>query len=366
MMKPQNLNKGDKVAIITLSRGLLGKNSCKHELDIAITRLKGMGLEPVIMNNSLKDMKYLEEHPEERAADLKQAFLDPSIKGIITAIGGDDTYKTIPYLMEDLEFIEAVKNNPKIFIGFSDTTNNHLMLNKLGLSTFYGPCLLIDIAELDNDMLPYTKKYFEKLFMNEDCFEIESSPIWYSDRESYSAEQVGVPRLVHKEVHGHETLNGTGVVTGFLYGGCLESIYDAMVENDNKDAPAIYRKYNIFPTDEEWSQKILFLETSELKIAPEALEKMLTELKNKNILNLVKGIIVGKPIDEFYYDEYKEVYKKVFADLNTPVLYNVNFGHSVPRCIIPYDAEATIDYDNKRIFINTQILEYSESINKKS
>ena len=25
--------------------------------------------------------------------------------------------------------------------------------NKLGLSTFYGPCLLVDIAELDNEML---------------------------------------------------------------------------------------------------------------------------------------------------------------------------------------------------------------------
>ena len=72
---------------------------------------------------------------------------------------------------------------------------------------------------------------------------------------------------------------------------------------------------------------------------------------------MIKGIIVGKPIDEKYYDEYKEVYRKVFADLETPVLYNVNFGHSVPRCIIPYDATATVDYDNKKITIDTQILE---------
>ena len=63
-----------------------------------------------------------------------------------------------------------------------------------------------------------------------------------------------------------------------------------------------------------------------------------------------------KPIDEKYYEEYKEVYKKVFSDLEKPILYNVNFGHSVPRHLLPYDAEATIDYDNKRIFINTEIL----------
>ncbi len=136
MIKPQKLNKGDKVAIVSLSRGLLGMPFCKHELDIAIKRLEDFGLIPVIMPNALKDIDYLQNHPEARASDLKEAFMDDSIKGIITAIGGDDTYKTIPYLMEDEEFKAAVRNNPKIFTGFSDTTNNHLMLNKLGLVTF--------------------------------------------------------------------------------------------------------------------------------------------------------------------------------------------------------------------------------------
>ena len=90
---------------------------------------------------------------------------------------------------------------------------------------------------------------------------------------------------------------------------------------------------------------------------PEELEKILIEFKNRNIFNLVKGLIVGKPIDEEYYEEYKEVYKKVFSDLDTPILYNINFGHSVPRCIIPYDADTTVDYNNKRIVINSKILE---------
>lgn len=363
-MKPQHLNKGDKIAIVSLSRGLLGMPFCKHELDIGIRRLKEFGLEPVIMPNALKDLEYIEKHPEVRAADLKQAFMDDSIKAIITAIGGDDTYKTIPYLMDDNEFIEAVKNNPKIFTGFSDTTNNHLMLNRIGLSTFYGPCLMADIAELDNEMLPYTKTYFEKYFMNETGYEITPSPVWYSNRENYDIEQVGKPRIMHKEMHGFETLNGSGVVTGKLYGGCLESIYDAFTGAMFDDQPRIYEKYKIFPTEEEWMEKVLFLETCELMPLPEELEKMLIELKNRKIFNLVKGIIIGKPMNEKYYEEYKDVYKKVFSDLETPILYNVNFGHSVPRCIIPYDAEATIDYDNQRIFINSQILEYSEPTKK--
>ena len=173
---PRKLNKEDKVAIVSLSSGILGMEYCEHELKIGLERLKEMGLVPVIMPNALKGVDYIEKHPEARAADLKQAFMDNSIKGIICAIGGDDTYKTIPYLMEDEEFIEAVKNNPKIFTGFSDTTNNHLMLNKLGLSTFYGPCLIADLAELENDMLPYTKEYFCKFFSNKRGYEIISSP----------------------------------------------------------------------------------------------------------------------------------------------------------------------------------------------
>ena len=350
MVKPKKLNKGDKIAIVSLSNGLLGMPYCRHELDIAIGRLKDFGLEPVIMPNSLKDKDYLKNHPEARASDLKKAFMDDSIKAIITAIGGNDTYKTIPYLMTDCEFIETVKNKPKIFIGFSDTTNNHLMLNKLGLSTFYGPCLLNDIAELDYEMLPYTKEYFMKLFLNESGYEIKSSTVWYSDRKSYGPEEIGKPRLMHYEQHGYETLNGEGIVTGKLYGGCLESIYKAFTGIQFEDQPEVYNKYGIFPTEEEWKEKVLFLETSEATNPPEILEKMLMEFKNRNIFNLVKGIIIGKPMDEKYYNEYKEVYKKVFINLDTPILYNVNFGHSVPRCIIPYDAEATIDYDNKKIY----------------
>ncbi len=357
MIKPQKLNKGDKVAIVSLSRGILGMPFCKHELDIAIKRLKEFGLEPVLMPNALKDMDYIAEHPEARASDLKQAFMDDSIKAIITAIGGDDTYKTIPYLMEDQEFIEAVKTHPKIFSGFSDTTNNHLMLNKLGLSTFYGPCVLVDIAELDNEMLPYTKEYFEKYFKNEPSFEIKSSPVWYSDRASYGPEEVGKPRDAHQEQHGYEILNGNGVVTGKLYGGCIESLYDAYTSERYGNENEVYTKYNILPTIEEWQEKILFIETSEERMHPDKLETILNYFKSNNILKSVKGIIVGKPIDEKYYEEYKEVYRKVFSDLDTPVLYNVNFGHSVPRCIIPYNAEATIDYDNKKIFINSPIFE---------
>ena len=152
MNKPFCLKKGDKVAIVSLSRGLLGEDFIKHELELGIKRLENFGLVPIIMPNATKGIKYLEENPRARASDLKEAFQNPEIKGIICAIGGDDTYKIIPYLMEDQEFIEAVKNNPKLFTGFSDSTIDHMMLYRLGLKTFYGPCFLVDLAELDKNI----------------------------------------------------------------------------------------------------------------------------------------------------------------------------------------------------------------------
>lgn len=349
---PSRLQKGDKVAIICLSKGLLGESFITHELKIGLQRLKEYNLEPVIMKNALKGLDFLDKHPELRAQDLKDAFLDNSIKAIICAIGGNDTFRLYPYLMEDTEFIDAVQNHPKIFTGFSDTTINHLMFSKLGMVSFYGPNFLVDLAELANNMLPYTKEYFEKFFSKGEPYEIKSSPIWYEDRENYDKNQIGTNRIERKETHGYEILNGTGVVYGELYGGCIESIYDGFTGYDtSKDEPIIFKKYDIFPSLNEWSQKILFIETSEISSTPEHLKKMLLELKNRKILQTIKGLLVGKPMNEKYYNEYKSIFREIFSNTDTPVLYNVNFGHSSPRCILPYGIMAEVDYNGKSIRI---------------
>ncbi|MGE5677620.1 MAG: LD-carboxypeptidase, partial [Pseudomonadota bacterium] len=126
MNKPKALVKGDRVAIVSLSSGMLGEEFNRHEVARGLKRLEEFGLEAVFMPNSLKGIEYLKKHPEARAQDLKEAFMDDSIKGIICAIGGDDTYRLLPYLMEDEEFKRKVAEKPKLFTGYSDTTINHL------------------------------------------------------------------------------------------------------------------------------------------------------------------------------------------------------------------------------------------------
>ena len=111
---------------------------------------------------------------------------------------------------------------------------------------------------------------------------------------------------------------------------------------------------SIWPKLDEWKDKILLLETSEEEIAPDTLLYYLRNLGAQGILNVIKGIIVGKPSMEKYYDEYKEIYLKVMKEFNLtnlPIMYNINVGHAFFTGIIPLGGIITVDYDNKKIFI---------------
>ena len=69
---------------------------------------------------------------------------------ILCAIGGDDTYRLLPYLFNHNELKDAITD--KVFLGFSDTTINHLMLHKVGLRTFYGQAFLSDICDRNQEI----------------------------------------------------------------------------------------------------------------------------------------------------------------------------------------------------------------------
>ena len=146
------------IGIISLSSGIIGEDFVKHEVDLGVQRLKDLGLNPIFLSHSLKGLDFIKEHPEARAEDLIQAFSDDSIDIILCAIGGDDTYRLLPYLFENDQLENVIKQ--KIFLGFSDTTMNHLMLHKLGIKTFYGQYFLADICELDKEMLLHFLKTF--------------------------------------------------------------------------------------------------------------------------------------------------------------------------------------------------------------
>ncbi len=72
---------------------------------------------------------------ESRIEDLHDAFQDKNVKAIFTAIGGANSNQLLKYIDWEL-----IKNNPKIFCGFSDITAlNNAIYIKTGLVTYSGP-----------------------------------------------------------------------------------------------------------------------------------------------------------------------------------------------------------------------------------
>ena len=144
------------------------------------------------------------------------------------------------------------------------------------------------------------------------------------------------------EEKGFEVLQGKGSVQGRLLGGCIDVMANLMGTS-------------VWPKAEEWKDKILFVETSDNNMSPSSLAGILRSFASQGIFDKVKGVIVGKPAHEDFYEEYKKVYKDVIGfeakrpDL--PIIYNVNFGHATPITIIPYGIKCKIDCKKKSITI---------------
>ncbi len=330
------------VAIVSLSSGILGEPFIEFEKNIGIRRLEEFGLNVKFMPHALSGLEYIKDHPEARAQDLLEAFNDPGIDMILCAIGGDDTYRMLPYLFEHDELKNAVTD--KVFLGYSDTTINHFMLHKVGLRSFYGQAFLPDICELAPDMLPYTEKYFKELITTGTVREVTPSDVWYEERTEFTQDQVGSVSPSHPN-KGFELLQGPAQFSGKILGGCIESMYECFNPDRYEDMPVLCRKYHLFPETKDWEGRIILLETSEEKPSPDLYRKALECLKEEGVLDAVSGILAGKPQDEVYAEEYKKLLVEVADDPGLPILFDVNVGHASPRCIIPFGVEAAVDAD---------------------
>ncbi len=328
------------IAIVSLSSGIIGEEQVRYEVEIGLRRLNEYGLNVKFMPHALKGLEYVRNHPEKRAEDLLEAFRDPETDMILCAIGGDDTYRLLPYLFDHNELAEAMTN--KIFLGFSDTTVNHLMLHKIGLNTFYGQAFLCDICDLGPEMHPYTRKYFEELITTGTICEITPSDVWYEERELFSPDQIGTETPSHPN-QGFELLQGSPVFSGKILGGCIDTLYDFFNGDRYADMPVLCRKYHLFPDVEDWKGRILLLESSEEKPAPAVYRQALKYLKDTGMFGAVSGILAGKPMDETYAEEYKQLLVEVVDRPELPIVFNLNIGHAMPRCIMPFGVEATVN-----------------------
>lgn len=334
MIKPPKLKKGDTIATISPAWGCAGDGDVRWKYELGVKRLEELGLRVVAAPNSLKGADFLEQHPQKRAEDVMWAFENKQVKAIIANIGGNDSYKILPYLNP-----EVIKENPKIFCGYSDVMNLHLYCHRLGLSTFYGPNLLTTVAEVQ-DWHSYSKYWFQKVFFQEETIgEIPPSEDWSFDAHDHINPQY-MRQYISNE--GYEHVQGKGVVRGRLFGG-----HGGLMEYDSEN-PICLRKA-------DFEGKILFFEDIPEFCDVEYMGKFFDWLGRNGYLQVLRGVIIGKmcTAEPFapYAEEIRHVVSGKYGLTDMPILYGMNFGHASPICILPYGAEAELDVEQLRFTI---------------
>jgi muramoyltetrapeptide carboxypeptidase LdcA involved in peptidoglycan recycling len=340
MIKPERLRAGDRVAVVSPSWGGPGTFPQRYAAGVAQLRAE-FGLEAVAMPHALRDAGWLARNPQARAEDLMAAFADPSLKGIIASIGGDDSLRILRHL--DLGVIRA---NPKVFLGFSDTTMSHLACFKAGLVSFYGPTIMAGFAE-NGGMFPYMIAAVRRTLF-------ETAPIGLvpPNRAGWTVEHLdwGDPSLQtrRRELQpstGWRWLQGSGARSGRLLGGCLEVLDWA-------------RGTPFWPEPAAWDGAILFIETSEEAPPPQAVVRSLRSYAAQGILGRLAALLVGRPgggVPASEFPAYDAAVLQVVATeeglTDLPVVAGMDFGHTDPMLVLPYGLLAQVDCERQEFAI---------------
>lgn len=330
MRKPPRLVAGDTIGIISPAWG--GAGLFPHRVAQGIAAIEAMGFRARLAANALHHNGYVSDTPEHRAEDIHELFADPSVKMVLSAIGGDHACHLLPLL--DYELIAA---NPKIFMGFSDTTVLNVALwQRSGLVTFNGPALLSDFAEYPR-MLEYTRECFLRVVARAGAAgELRPAAAWTEEFLEWETRQDQTRPRALLPSPGWTWLK-EGRAQGHLLGGCLESL----------------QHLRGTPWWPDWRGAVFFFETSEEKPAPETVDSMLMDYENMGVLEQISGMLVGRPM--LYSDAEKQALREVILErvrrYGFPVVTDVDFGHTAPQMTLPLGCMAEIDTARKRFAI---------------
>ncbi len=306
MMKPAKLNKGDMVGVIAPA------SPPKTEpLQKAIRFLEEeLGLIVKIGNSVDKKYGYLAGKDSERIEDIHRMFEDRKVKAIFCACGGFGTGR----IVSKLDF-ELIRQNPKIFWGYSDITFLHTAIyQQTGLVTFHGPMLSSDIGL--SDVHNASKDSFQQLFHTEDIV--------------YTYEKSKLETVVE------------GVANGPVIGGNLTLLVSTLGT----------------PFEVNTKGKLLFIE--DIDEEPYKVDRMVNQLKMANKFNEASGIIIGdfkncvpeKPERSLTLDE---VLMEHIASAGKPVLKGFHIGHSSPSIAIPVGSIGKLDTRDHTFTIETGV-----------
>jgi muramoyltetrapeptide carboxypeptidase LdcA involved in peptidoglycan recycling len=343
-IQPPRLKTGDKVAIISPSSGLPHIFPWVYEQ--GLNRIKEVfQLDPVEFPTARQSPEYLSKNPQARAEDINHAFADPSIKAIIATIGGNDQIRILPYLNK-----EVISANPKIFMGYSDCTNLHLYLWNLGIMSYYGGAVMTQFA-MGGGMQEYTTNSIKKALFSESMGEVHAASEWSdADLDWSDPKNLSLKRQQYKSDGWHWHNFSDQVVQGRLWGGCLEIL----------DLHLSVKRY--LPDFGQLDGAVLYTETSEELPSEGFVYRFFAALAELGLLKTFKAILMGYPKAQFcgkepvegreaFIHNQQKAVKSALIDyeVNVPVVFNMNFGHTDPQIIVPNGGMVAIDGSKKTI-----------------
>ncbi len=327
-VRPPRLRSGDAVAVVSTSWG--GPHAFPPVYEAGIATLRQLGLEVREFPTARRSAGELRSDPRCRAADLNDAFEDPSIAAVIASIGGDDSARILPYLDPNV-----IRNNPKVLMGYSDTSTQLLFAHQLDLVTFNGPAVMAGLAQCRH--FPALEDHIRAiLFEPTPTYEYRPFEHWvdgYADwKQSDDPTAVGDLR----PHDGWRWLNGSDIARGKLVGGCIEVL-------------EFLKGSRYWPDEDWWHDRILFLETSEDEPSPEQVRHWLLNYGVQGVFDRIGGLMFGRA--RGYSDDRKmeldETIQAVVVDefgaTNLPIVTNMDFGHTDPQWILPLGVAAELN-----------------------
>lgn len=299
---PKALQPGDRIAIIAPSTP-----TDADKLQRGAEKLRILDLEPVLFPSCHKHHGHLAGLDQERAQDINAAFAASDIQGIICMKGGAGAYRLLPLLDYD-----TIRANPKVFVGYSDVTALHMVLNKLcRMVTYHGPMLISSMFLGDESMEPFSlASYKQALF----------GPQPTGPMENPAGEELEV--MVQ------------GKAQGELIGGNLSLLTSTLGS----------------PYELDTRGKILFIE--EVHEPAYKVDRMLNALALAGKFRDCEGIILGswtgcKAEEKGSYSgrdlSLETIFTEVIAPFNKPTILNLRAGHNYPTLTLAFGRQVKID-----------------------
>ncbi|MEC0347868.1 S66 family peptidase [Peribacillus frigoritolerans] len=321
-----HLRKGDKIGIYTPSSPATVTAQKRYVRAKQFLESKGF----IIVEGKLtgKADTYRSGTPKERANELNALFCDPEIKMVMSTIGGTNSNSLLPYID-----YEALKENPKLVVGYSDATAILLALYaKTGISTYYGPALIPSFGEFE-PLVNDTYTYFENYFMKESTlpYEVPIPAFWSDEAVNW------LEKTTEKTLFSNEWVTGqSGVAEGRLIGGNNNALYGFI---GTEYFPEI-KKGDIFLIEDCTKNASI-------------VEKNFAMLKLHGIFDKVAGIILGK--HERFDDlgtgrKPLEILLEQLDGKDIPILAEFDSCHTHPMHPLAIGKKIKLDATAKKVY----------------